>query len=233
MHRALATATDDPAFAVENITRRHVETWTEKALEDFDRMLERLGRMVADFSERTDASAEAVLDTRDALRSRLGAALGMRPGGGVTRVHGDYRLGRVLVAQDDLAIIGFGGASDAGRDKGSPLGDVASMLLSIRETAAKALRAAQPAPEREPVLAGRLAEWSMTARREFLAAYREHVAGSPSHPCNGHFAEALLDLFVIGAAARAINSATEEGTAPIDGPLAALAEPAGRRLDNP
>jgi maltose alpha-D-glucosyltransferase/alpha-amylase len=165
---------------------------------------------------------ESVLAGRVAEWSE--AALEMRPGGGVTRVHGDYRLARVLLAQDDLAIIGFGGAPEAGRDKASPLRDAASMLLSIHETAAKALRAAQPAPEREPVLVGRVAEWSMTARREFLAAYREHVAGSPSHPCNGHFAEALLDLFVIGSTARAIESAMEQGTAPIEGPLTALAE---------
>ena len=233
MHRALATATDDAAFGVEKITRRHVEIWAGKALEDFDRMLGRLERMAADFPERVSASAEAVLGARDALRLRLGAALEMRPRGGISRVHGDYRLGRVLLAKDDLAIVGFGGAPDAGRDKNSPLIDVASMLLSFHETAAKALRAAQPTPEREPVLAGRLADWNMAARRDFLDAYREHVAGSPSHPRDARFTEALFDLFVIGSAARTVNSTVEQGSAPIEGPLAALAELAGRRLDNP
>jgi maltose alpha-D-glucosyltransferase/alpha-amylase len=233
MHRALATATDDPAFAVEKITRRHVETWTEKAFEDFDEMLGRLGRIAVDSPERVGASAEAVLDARDALRSRLGAASGMRPRGGISRVHGDYRLGRVLLAKDDLAIVGFGGAPDAGRDKNSPLIDVASMLLSFHETAARALNAAQPAPERGPVLAGRLAEWSVTARRDFLDAYHKHAAGSPSDPRDARFTEALLDLFVIGSAAQAINSAMEQGSAPIEGQLAALAELTGRRLDNP
>jgi maltose alpha-D-glucosyltransferase/alpha-amylase len=231
MHRALAIVTDDPAFAVEKITRRDVEAWTRQANEDFGRMLDHLGRPAADRPGRIAALVDSVMKGREALRSRLDAALEMSPGGGVSRVHGDYRLGRVLVAQDDLAIIGFGGAHDAGRDKGPPLADVASMLLSFHETAAKALRAAQPAPEREPVLAGRLAEWSMTARREFLAAYHEHVAGSPTHPRNGRFAGALLDLFLIGSAARTIHSAVEERTAPIDGPLAALAELAGRGLD--
>jgi maltose alpha-D-glucosyltransferase/alpha-amylase len=233
MHRALAAATDDPAFAIEKITRRHVEAWTRRANEDFVRMLDRLGRPAADPPERMAAAVEEVMKGREVLRSRIEAALEMRPGGGVTRVHGDYRLARVLLAQDDLAIIGFGGAPEAGRDKASPLRDAASMLLSIHETAAKALRAAQPAPEREPVLVGRVAEWSMTARRDFLAAYHEHAAGSPSHPRNGRFAEALLDLFVIGSAARAIHSAMEERAAPIDGPLAALAELIGRGLDGP
>jgi maltose alpha-D-glucosyltransferase/alpha-amylase len=224
MHRALATATDDPAFAVERITRLHVEAWTGQALEDFDRMLDRLGRLPRDLPERAGKAAEMVVKGRDALRSRLEAALEMRPHGGLSRIHGDYRLGRVLLAKDDLAIVGFGGAPDAGRDKNSPLADVASMLLSFHETATRALNAAQPAPEREPVLAGRLAEWSMAARRDFLDAYHEYVAGSASCPRDARFAEALLDLFVIGSAARAIESAMERGTAPTEGPLTALAE---------
>jgi predicted trehalose synthase len=81
------------------------------------------------------------------------------------------------------------------------------------------------------VLAGRAAEWSETARREFLDAYYGHIAGSPSHPRGRHFAEALLDLFLIGQSARAIDSAMEQATAPIEGPLAALAELARIRID--
>jgi maltose alpha-D-glucosyltransferase/alpha-amylase len=232
MHRALATDTDDPAFTVERITRRHVEAWIKRANENLDRMLERLERPSNDLPERTKAAVESVLKDRDILRSRLGAALEMRPGGGVSRIHGDYRLGRVLLAKDDLAIVGFGGAPDAGRDKTSPLSDIAAMLLSLHEAAARALDAAHPAPEREPVLAGRLAEWSIAARRDFLADYHEHVAGSPSHPRDARFAEALVDLFVIGHAARAVDAAIGQGPAPIEGPLAALVELAGRGLDN-
>ncbi|MDN5928762.1 MAG: maltose alpha-D-glucosyltransferase [Hyphomicrobiales bacterium] len=232
MHRALAIDTDDPAFTVERVTRRHVEAWTERTVEDFDRMLERLGRLSKDLPERTLTTVERVLKDSEILHSRLGAAFEMQPGGGVSRVHGDYRLGRVLLAKDDLAVVGFGGAPDAGRDKTSPLSDIATMLLSFHEAAAKALHAVQPAPEREPVLAGRLAEWSIAARRDFLVAYHEHIDGSPSHPCDARFAEALLHLFVIGHAARAVNAAIGQGPAPIEGPLAALVELADRRLDN-
>ncbi|WP_442920466.1 maltose alpha-D-glucosyltransferase [Mesorhizobium koreense] len=232
MHRALATATDDPAFAAEKITHRHVEAWTEQALEGFDRVPDHLERLRHGLPERADVAVETVVKARDVLRSRLRVASGMRPSGGISRIHGDYRLGRVLLAKDDLAIVGFGGAPDAGRDKASPLADVASMLLSFHETAARTFNAAQPAPDREPVLAGRLAEWSMAARRDFLDAYREHVAGSPSDSRDTRLTEALLDLFVIGRAARAINAAAVQGSAPIEGALAALAELARPGLDD-
>jgi maltose alpha-D-glucosyltransferase/alpha-amylase len=232
MHRALATATDDPAFAVEKIAERHVEAWTRRANDDFDRLLDRLGRWAADFPERAGAAVEAVLGASDALRRRLEAASGMRPRGGISRIHGDYRLGRVLLAKDDLAIVGFGGAPDAGRDKDSPLADVASMLLSFQEIAARALNAAQPTPEREKVLAGRLEEWSMAARRDFLDAYREHIAGASVYPDEARFAAALLDLFLIGHSARMIDAVIGRQGAAIDGPLAALAELAGGRLDS-
>jgi predicted trehalose synthase len=106
------------------------------------------------------------------------------------------------------------------------------MILSFHETAAKALRAAQPTPEREHVLAGRLAEWSMAARRDFLAAYHEHAARSPTHSHDARFTGALLDLFIIGGAARAIDATITQGSAPIDGPLTALAELVGRRLND-
>ncbi len=210
MHRALSTSTDNPAFAVERITGEDVEKWTREALADFEAMLDLLARPLPPMSGDARIAIDEVMAGRASLAFRLRAAAEMRPRGARSRVHGDFRLGRVLVAQDDLMIVGLGGAAEADREKTSPLRDVADMLQSLHEAADGALRRLHPATEPEPALVGRVAQWSAIARRDFLAAYREHIAGSSSHPDDPRFAQSLLDLFVIGNSARAVAAGLKE-----------------------
>jgi maltose alpha-D-glucosyltransferase/alpha-amylase len=224
MHRALAAATEDPAFSVEKLTNGDVQRWTLQTLRHFEGLVDRLDKPVLDLSERARAAKAAIVEARASLAFRIRAASEMRPEGGVSRVHGDYRLGRVLTAQDDLMIVGFGAAPDSDREKDSPLNDVADMLLSLHEAAANALAVARAAPDREPVLAGRAMEWGVATRRDFMRAYVENVAGSSTHPRDHRFAEALLELFLIGKAAHAVTGKLERGAMDIEAPLTALAE---------
>ena len=94
-----------------------------------------------------------------------------------TRIHGDYHLGQVLVAQDDFVIIDFEGEPRApwpsGAQKTSPLRDVAGMLRSFDYAAwSRARRMRTRHGEVPRACRDRAFAWRDQRRSDFLAAYR-------------------------------------------------------------
>jgi maltose alpha-D-glucosyltransferase / alpha-amylase len=81
------------------------------------------------------AALEALLSRRDACHQRIEALCKETVALAKTRIHGDYHLGQVLVAQNDFYILDFEGEPARPlaerRAKSSPLKDVAGMLRSF------------------------------------------------------------------------------------------------------
>jgi predicted trehalose synthase len=102
------------------------------------------------------------------------------------RIHGDLRLGRLVVADDGYRVIDFAGdplrSLEERRRPDSPLRDVASMLRSLDHVARDARR-------RADLRAGGVIErprldidaWIERARARFLAAYADGLrrSGAP------------------------------------------------------
>ena len=84
---------------------------------------------------RTAPTVQELLQHRAALLRALPRLAAAAPGSTVSRIHGDFHLGQVLVADGDAYIIDFEGeplkAADERRAKASPLNDVAGMLRSF------------------------------------------------------------------------------------------------------
>jgi maltose alpha-D-glucosyltransferase/alpha-amylase len=194
LHAVLAAPTQDPAFNPEIAVEADRARWADGVLAQLNPALDLLkGR----------ADAEALLGRADALRAAVHRLAQAAEGALKTRIHGDFHLGQVLVAQGDAVIVDFEGEPARPlaerRGKTSPMRDIAGLLRSFDYAAAVAMTneasaTATAAPnERRTAL---LERWQREAAAAFLAAYATVTPiGAP----------ALLDLFLVEKAAYEIR----------------------------
>ncbi|MER2602395.1 MAG: putative maltokinase [Candidatus Competibacter phosphatis] len=222
LHQTLAQTIGDPAFDPELITANDTAEWLDRVREEAKATFERLESVRHRLSEPARSLAEQVLAARigvphagryaslvaQALESRGTAAARARqiealtPHAMKTRYHGDYHLGQVLVAKDDVIIIDFEGEPSRSlaerRAKHSPLRDVVGMLRSFDYAAHVALRqaTADGACDRA-ALWPHLSDWERQARTAFLDGYVAVVGDSPGYPADPDQVKVLLELFTL------------------------------------
>ncbi|MBK1660153.1 maltose alpha-D-glucosyltransferase [Paracraurococcus ruber] len=233
LHAVLARPTGNRDFAPERATEPDRAGWARGALEQLEPALALLqGRdLPADAAE----SAQRLLGRAEALREAVHRLAQSAEGALKTRVHGDFHLGQVLVAQGDAVIVDFEGeparSLEERRAKGSPLRDVAGLLRSFdyaahvaASTEASGASAAAPTERR----AALIARWQQESERAFLEAYRkvEEAAENPWVPAEA--TPALLDLFLVEKAAYEIRYEAANRPAWIGVPLRGLAALAER-----
>jgi maltose alpha-D-glucosyltransferase / alpha-amylase len=189
MHKALATALDDPAFACEPLevadAQRVAESTRVRARRALAQLAERLNALPPTAAPR----AQALIGAQPGLFERLDALEGMRIDAARTRVHQDFHLGQTLWTGRDYVILDFEGEPlrplAERRVKRSPLTDVAGMLRSYSYAAWSGLfawcRARGRDPQREAFWA---AAWEGTVASAFLDAYRAATAGAPFVPAD-------------------------------------------------
>jgi maltose alpha-D-glucosyltransferase/alpha-amylase len=230
MHTVLAQPTDDPAFAPRVAGREDVEAWIERAMELVSRAFDAIGARKDWDNEAAEADARALLAGREALQRALRRLGETGEGTLMTRIHGDFHLGQVLVASANAYIIDFEGEPTRPlaerRGKASPLRDVAGLLRSIDYAAATALDpknviASRVSPGRRHRLITRLREG---AGKAFLGGYRE-ATGRASKKDSG-----LLDFFLIEKAAYEVNYEAANRPTWLAIPVGGLARIANRLL---
>jgi maltose alpha-D-glucosyltransferase/alpha-amylase len=231
MHTVLAQPTDDPAFAPRAAGREDVEAWIERAMELMSGAFEAIAARRDWDNEAVEADARALLANREALERTLRRLGESGEGTLMTRIHGDFHLGQVLVASADAYIIDFEGEPARSlaerRRKASPLRDVAGLLRSIDYAAAtsldpKNLIASRVSPGRRQRLVTRLREG---AGKAFLGGYRE-AAGALAGKARG----GLLDFFLIEKAAYEVTYEAANRPTWLAIPVGGLARIANRLL---
>jgi predicted trehalose synthase len=180
LHAALMSPpADAPDLAPREATHDELKAWRWDAHRQLNLAIDAVGSV---------DPAVAVDLRRDAstVAARLSRFEAVAAAPTVMRVHGDLRLGRLLVADDGYRVVGFEGDSlrslDDRRRPDSPLRDVASMLRSLDHVARDARRRADlraGGPVERPRLD--IDAWIERARARFLAAYADGLrrSGTP------------------------------------------------------
>ncbi|MGN6651931.1 maltose alpha-D-glucosyltransferase [Trinickia sp.] len=239
LHAALAAPCDDPAFAPEKATRADVRAWVEGTRAMLEHALDVLGAEAAkegtSIDDETRALARWLVDRRAAFIEALERHVPHPVDALRIRVHGDFHLGQVLIAQNDVYLIDFEGEParplDERRMKRSPLVDVAGMLRSLSYASAAAQPLSENAPtltaDRKRALFDRFRE---AGQQSFLDGYREAI-GHAVRPIVSPEAEGvLLDLFLVEKAAYEVRYEAANRPTWLGLPLRGLAALAARLL---
>lgn len=197
LHAVLRSDREDPAFAPEEAGNEELSAWgneiAQMATANLD-LLEFSMPAIATVAE----EAQAVLQRRHELISRIGQLAAQARPTIKTRIHGDFHLGQVLVVTEDVFIVDLEGETqlqfERRRRKQSQLRDVAGMLRSFDYAAVHSLVAIGPDrfAEEGATVETDIDNWKRRAVGEFLAGYEE-TSGS-------RIDGALLELFLIGKA---------------------------------
>jgi maltose alpha-D-glucosyltransferase/alpha-amylase len=202
MHSAFASRPDIPEFAPERATPQDFERWTATLVARAQATFDDLSRRQSDLDERTRPIVEALLALRTEAVAHIAHLLTPDMEVPNIRHHGDFHLGQMLFAKDDVFIIDFEGEPQRSlaerRQKAPAARDVAGLLRSIDYSAAGALeRALQAAPDEHGKLFGALEEWREASFLTFRTSYQEALANVQLWPHDPAQAERLLQFFLL------------------------------------
>ena len=211
MHLALASPTDDPAFAAEPLTAEDLAQDARRIEAQVVSALEALKLKIAVLDGAMTDDAALVLSRRVELLGRARAITSVKASGQRIRIHGDYHLGQTLRTCEpktedgteggDFALLDFEGEparplAERHR-KQSPLRDVAGMLRSFSYVTFAGLEQYMKGNAGE---AAQLTAWSIcwqnAVSAEFLRAYRKTLAAKPALLPDPEQAQSLLGAYL-------------------------------------
>jgi maltose alpha-D-glucosyltransferase/alpha-amylase len=207
LHVALAAQTDDQAFAPIEAGAGDIEGWKTRAQEQLVSALDILSRARGDLDPETGALADSILDRRDELIAAVDRLAETGRGTLLTRIHGDFHFGQVLVAQGDAYIIDFEGEParelEERRAKTSPLRDVTGLLRSLDYVAVTASIPDEDISSAQfrDIRGSLLKNFYAGAQKAFLNAYWDATAQAPQLGLSPDRHRSLLDLFLLEKAA--------------------------------
>ena len=202
LHRALAAPTEDGDFRPEPITAKDIAAWRAAARRQAEGAFATLKERVPTLPEAEREAARTLLARRQECLACIDALARDPVTAMKTRIHGDYHLGQVLVAQNDWYIIDFEGEPAKTlaqrRAKHSPLRDIAGMLRSFDYAAWAGVRHVAATTGTAPeATVQQAAAWRDETFEAFMTGYRQLNAEIPSYPADEREAARLLQLFTL------------------------------------
>jgi maltose alpha-D-glucosyltransferase/alpha-amylase len=206
LHATLAKPTGDQAFAAQPVSVDDTHRWAASAHAQIDRAFDAIEQFDAGDDKNLHDRVARLRGERTELKSRVDQLASLAATGLLTRTHGDFHLGQILVVQDDAYLIDFEGEParpvEERRRKSSPLRDVAGLLRSLDYAAAVAARGEDGvAPVVDDRLDAYLKAFGESASSAFLEAYKAELAAAPVKWIDEQAIGPVLDLFLIEKAA--------------------------------
>jgi maltose alpha-D-glucosyltransferase/alpha-amylase len=234
LHALLAQPSADPAFNPVPAKPADVTAWIEGATHQLNTAFDMLA--TKELTGEAARDAEFVLKNRRRILAGLADLAKAGTGALLTRIHGDFHLGQVLVVREDAYIIDFEGEPakplPVRRAKSSPMRDVAGLLRSFHYAAAAARLSHVSAPSTPGERSEQpLARFVTEMTSQFLGAYRKVETAAKPRWVETEAAEtALLDLFLLEKSAYEICYEAANRPAWLAIPLRGFAEICGRVL---
>jgi maltose alpha-D-glucosyltransferase/alpha-amylase len=202
LHLALATPTDDPAFAPEPVTTADLQAQLADVRRQASTTLEVLRQRLPQLPDGVFELAASVLSRRRQILDHFRALALDGVQTQRIRIHGDYHLGQVLRVKTDFVILDFEGEPARSlayrRAKQSPLKDVAGMLRSFSYAAyASLINYTTRHPEDITRLEPWTQLWERSAAAAFLRTYRETTHGAEFLPSTTAELRKLLDVYLL------------------------------------
>ncbi|KQQ78349.1 alpha-amylase [Xanthomonas sp. Leaf131] len=191
LHEALSRDTDDADFVPQRIDLPAANDVVAGVARQVEEMWETVNARLGSSDDAIEREAlEAVLAERPQLDALLAQAPSVLADSLLTRVHGDFHLGQILVAFDDVVLIDFEGEPakplSERRAKASPLRDVAGFLRSLDYASEVSARGEEGTAARAGVgvdthLDEFLVQFRRRSTQAFLDAYHA-VLDASTHP---------------------------------------------------
>lgn len=201
MHKAFDGG-ETAAFKPEPMTKKDLDALTAQVHGQADRTKAAMEKGLPALTGAAEKQVTDILAAWEKVTSQIDAFIPKTATVTKTRVHGDYHLGQVLVADRDYYLLDFEGEPlrclSERRAKQSPFKDVAGMLRSFNYAAWAALFEYTDGDATKANLLKETAEqWEKDVVEAFMTGYRKAIAGASSWPTNAEEEEAFLNLFVL------------------------------------
>jgi len=205
LHRALASAQDDPDFAPQPFSEDERRAFAESAVQLLTANFELLRRLQHGIPDQTRLEGDRVRALDPIIRRRFQLLTQLKSTAMVTRIHGDYHLGQVLFTGSDFVIIDFEGEPARPlaerRRKRSPLQDVAGMLRSFHYAAyAPLLQPGNARGSSYEELGSWAQYWQKWVSAAFLKSYLRVSGNAIFLPKDREDLALLLDLYLLDKA---------------------------------
>ncbi len=210
LHMALAKTTGDAAFDPESMDGSELTSGVEQAREIAATVMSALANRAAVYADRIEQVIDELTSRRDRVTESLDPSLAGVTGMVKTRIHGDYRLQRILVAENDFVITGFNGNPafpiEVRRQKSTPLHDLASMICSLHEASRSVLaNLSDMKYAGDNRLATMVREWEDRASESFLDGYVAKADEGAVWPADNSAGRRLVRSLAIQVALRRLH----------------------------
>ncbi|QIO75164.1 maltose alpha-D-glucosyltransferase (plasmid) [Rhizobium leguminosarum bv. trifolii] len=206
LHVVLAAKTGDEAFSPVVSGDSEVEAMRKAVAGELAYAMSKLEERDENADPAIDLLARPLLERRSELAELAGTLAQSARHTLMTRTHGDFHLGQILVSEGDAVIIDFEGEPAKNlaerRAKTNPLRDVAGLLRSLSYLVATAQLDNDAVIEHDnEVRREAIARFGRHAEEAFLDAYSQAVSVSKELDMPPHQRRRVLDAFLLEKAA--------------------------------